>query len=121
MLRKVSNVRILELPVYERKRIGKGLFFDKYEETNKIESWTVSFSTKGSFFELTGEEHPRKVMESRGCLRIGCEDGRTLWWTPIGFYSADSDLPDEEVELLLGSFRLSCGWSAREVTTPETQ
>jgi hypothetical protein len=41
VLRKVSNVRILELPVYERKRIGKGLFFDKYEETNKIESWTV--------------------------------------------------------------------------------
>lgn len=56
------------------------------------------FVSKTQYFELSNREY-QQAREAR-LVNIGSHRGRTLWWTDSGFFWADPDLSDEEVELL---------------------
>ena len=60
--------------------------------------WRFFFS-KTQFFELSHRKYERA--REAGLVAIGSHGGRTFWWTDSGFYWADPDLSDEEVELLV--------------------
>ena len=61
------------------------------------------FTTKTKHLSLTSSEFQQAEdrLGSSGAARIGREGERMLWWTDAGLFWADSELSDEDVELLV--------------------
>ncbi len=61
------------------------------------------FTTKTQCFTLSRREYRQAAhrLESSGAASIGRDGDRALWWTEGGLFWADTELSDEDVELLV--------------------
>lgn len=61
------------------------------------------FTSQSRHFSLTDGEYRRAAARIRaeGAAPIGEDGDRVLWWTDAGLFWADSDLPAEDVDLLV--------------------